>query len=277
MDEETWRVEDKRCGAGRIVGKTGGIDDVDVKPELVHQARQLAIRFGAQPTFAVGSFIPDDFHANVRQGDEFYRTETNDLDAYGEFKMDLGDFDLIYAYPWPEEHAVFRSIVRRCAAPHALYLRYDAREGLSLTRSRYGPEPISADFDLEKFATSLRKKKKVVKAALLDQNFVAGLGNIYVDEALFFAGVRPTRRADKLTKKEALLIGEGAKKVLEEALGHGGTTFQHFLDAEGKVGNHSEYLQVFGRQGKPCLRCGGLIKKTRVAGRGTHYCPKCQR
>ena len=107
---------------------------IEVKPELVHQARQLAIRFGAQPTFAVGSFIPDDFHANVRQGDEFYRTETNDLDAYGEFKMDLGDFDLIYAYPWPEEHAVFRSIVRRCAAPHALYLRYDAREGLSLTR-----------------------------------------------------------------------------------------------------------------------------------------------
>ena len=107
---------------------------IEVNPELVHQARQLAIRFGAQPTFAVGSFIPDDFHANVRQGDEFYRTETNDLDAYGEFKMDLGDFDLIYAYPWPEEHAVFRSIVRRCAAPHALYLRYDAREGLSLTR-----------------------------------------------------------------------------------------------------------------------------------------------
>ena len=107
---------------------------IEVKPELVHQARQLAIRFDATPTFAVGSFIPDDFRANVRQGDEFYRTETNDLDAYGEFKMDLGDFDLIYAYPWPEEHAVFRSIVRRCAAPHALYLRYDAREGLSLTR-----------------------------------------------------------------------------------------------------------------------------------------------
>ncbi len=107
---------------------------IEVKSELVHEARQLAIRFDAQPSFAVGSFIPDDFHANIRQGDEFYRTETNELDAYAELKMDLGDFDLIYAYPWPEEHAVFRSIVRRCAAPHALYLRYDAREGLSLTR-----------------------------------------------------------------------------------------------------------------------------------------------
>lgn len=157
------------------------------------------------------------------------------------------------------------------------YLKITDKEGLLSAKSHYGPEPIDANFDIEKFTDSLRKKKKVVKAALLDQTFVAGLGNIYVDEALFLAGVRPQRRADRLTKKEATLIGQSAKKVLQEAITHGGTTFQHFLDAEGNMGNHSQYLQVFGRQGQKCPRCGGTIKKTRVAGRGTHYCPDCQK
>lgn len=107
---------------------------IEVQPELVQAARELAVRFDARPTFAVGSFIPDGFDGNLRQGDEFHRTETSDPDAYAALDMELCDFDLIYAYPWPEEHTVFRSIVRRYAAPHALYLRFDVREGLSLTR-----------------------------------------------------------------------------------------------------------------------------------------------
>ncbi|OGG86049.1 DNA-formamidopyrimidine glycosylase [Candidatus Kaiserbacteria bacterium RIFOXYB1_FULL_46_14] len=157
------------------------------------------------------------------------------------------------------------------------YLRLADSKDLEETHARFGPEPIALDFDKEKFASALKKRKSSIKAVLLDQSFVAGLGNIYVDEALFYAGVRPTRRADKLTKKEALLLADGARDILLEAIKHGGTTFQHFIDAEGKRGNHTEHLQVFGRQGKACYRCGGTIKKTRVAGRGTHYCPDCQR
>ncbi len=107
---------------------------IEVKPELVQEARQLAARFSAAAQFAEGSFVPDEFSANLREGDEFHRTDTLEHSAYDELDMELRDFDLIYAYPWPEEHTLFRSIIRRCAAPQALYLRYDVREGLSLTR-----------------------------------------------------------------------------------------------------------------------------------------------
>jgi len=157
------------------------------------------------------------------------------------------------------------------------YLRLVDEGALQKARARFGPEPIAPDFDHEQFANALKKRKTSIKAVLLDQTFVAGLGNIYVDEALFYAGIRPTRQASKLTKKEALLLAEGTTVILREAIKNGGTTFQHFIDAEGKKGNHTEHLQVFGRQGQPCYRCGITIKKTRVAGRGTHYCPNCQK
>jgi SAM-dependent methyltransferase len=118
---------------------------IEIKPELVHAARDLAARFRAQPKFAVGSFIPDAFDERIHSGDEFFRTECNEPDAYSVLRMDLGDFDLIYAYPWPEEHTVFRSIVRRCAAPHTLYLQFDVREGLSLSRPAAGKSRRTMD------------------------------------------------------------------------------------------------------------------------------------
>lgn len=123
-------------GVVAIMASRLGYDSygIEVKPELVDAARELAERFHANPVFATGSFIPEQFAGNVRQGDEFHRTETQDPSAYDQLDMELRDFDLVYAYPWPEEHTIFRSIVRRCASPHTLYLRYDVREGLSLSR-----------------------------------------------------------------------------------------------------------------------------------------------
>ncbi len=147
---------------------------------------------------------------------------------------------------------------------------------VAVARSGFGPEPIDPEFDLEWFAARLRKRKTPVKAALLDQSFVAGLGNIYVDEALWRAHVRPMRRADRVTKKEAFVLGEAAGAVMRESIAVGGTTFQHFVDTGGENGNFTDYLKVFGQQHKPCERCDTLIKKTRCAGRGTHYCPGCQ-
>lgn len=144
-------------------------------------------------------------------------------------------------------------------------------------RLKYGPEPIDANFDIEWFVSELRKKKSLVKAALLKQSFVAGLGNIYVDEALWRAKVKPMRRADTLTKAEAAAIAAASGDVMRESIKVGGTTFQHFADTDGESGNFKEYLKVFGKQGTKCERCGGIIKKVRTAGRGTHYCPKCQR
>lgn len=142
---------------------------------------------------------------------------------------------------------------------------------------KFGPEPIDSNFDCEWFTEKLRKRKTPVKAALLDQSFVAGLGNIYVDEALWRAKVRPMRSADKVTKKEAVNLCIAAGDVMNESIKVGGTTFQHFVDTGGDNGNFTDYLQVFGQQGKPCKRCGSIIKKTRCAGRGTHYCPGCQK
>ena len=157
------------------------------------------------------------------------------------------------------------------------YTKLTDAAGVAAARSGFGPEPIAADFDCAWFATKLKKRQTPVKAALLDQSFVAGLGNIYVDEALWRARVRPTRRADRVTKAEAAVLCKAAGDVMNESIQVGGTTFQHFVDTGGKNGNFTDYLQVFGQQGKPCSRCGETIKKIRCAGRGTHYCPGCQR
>ncbi len=157
------------------------------------------------------------------------------------------------------------------------YVKIADTAEVEAARSKFGPEPIHATFDTEYFIKGLKRKKTPIKPALLDQSFVAGLGNIYVDEALFAAKVRPTRRADKVTKAEALALAKAASEIMNKSISVGGTTFQHFVDTGGDNGNYTDYLQVFGKQGTPCPRCGTLIKKIRCAGRGTHYCPGCQK
>ena len=157
------------------------------------------------------------------------------------------------------------------------YVKLADAAAVARARSGFGPEPIDGAFDCGWFTETLRKKKTMVKAALLDQSFIAGLGNIYVDEALWRAKVRPTRRANRVTKAEAAALCAAARDVLMESIAVGGTTFQHFVDTGGQSGNFTDYLQVFGKQGTICPRCGATIKKVRVAGRGTHYCPGCQK
>ncbi len=144
-------------------------------------------------------------------------------------------------------------------------------------RAGFGPELIDDTFDDTWFVEKLKKRNTPIKAALLDQSFVSGLGNIYVDEALWRAKVRPTRRASHVSKKEAVAIRHASRDVMQESIHVGGTTFQNFVDAEGHTGNFTQYLKVFGKQGTACVRCGSIIEKIRVAGRGTHYCPGCQK
>lgn len=157
------------------------------------------------------------------------------------------------------------------------YTKIANAKATELARAMFGPEPIDPQFDCDWFAAKLKKRKTPVKAALLDQSFVAGLGNIYVDEALWRAHVRPTRRADRVTKKEAAALCAAAGDVMNESIAVGGTTFQHFVDTGGKNGNFTDHLKVFGQHGTQCQRCGTIIKKIRCAGRGTHYCPGCQK
>lgn len=157
------------------------------------------------------------------------------------------------------------------------YTKLVNRVALESISAGYGPEPIDEDFPFADFSKRLRKRHTSIKAALLDQSFVAGLGNIYVDEALFKARVRPTRRADRITNNEARLIIETSRAVMRQSLTVGGTTFQHFVDTGGENGNYTDYLLVFGKQNNPCSVCATPIKKIRCAGRGTHFCPKCQK
>jgi len=141
--------------------------------------------------------------------------------------------------------------------------------------SRLGPDPFSEEFTVEYLASALGRKATVM-ALLLDQSIVAGLGNIYVDEVLFAAGVNPTRKANTLTTQEIQKIHAATRAILRSAIDLRGTTFDSYHDAFGETGKYQHQLKVFTRAGQPCPRCGTEITKSRVAGRGTYTCPACQ-
>ncbi len=187
------------------------------------------------------------------------------------------------------------------------YIKLASREEVERVLNKYGPEPIQTSppvlpfangrknrdpllgkgegrersrqlFTLAYFSALFPKRKNTnLKALLLNQELIAGLGNIYVDEVCFGAGVRPSRRVGSITKLEQQKLFSCIPKILSEAIKHRGTTFRNFLDSSGKKGNYTDFLKVYDRDGKPCKRCGSVIKKIVAAGRGTHYCPKCQR
>ncbi|MDQ3863151.1 MAG: bifunctional DNA-formamidopyrimidine glycosylase/DNA-(apurinic or apyrimidinic site) lyase [Actinomycetota bacterium] len=142
--------------------------------------------------------------------------------------------------------------------------------------SRLGPDPLSEEFTVE-YLTSALGRKAGVKGLLLDQSVVAGLGNIYVDEVLFCAGVHPARRASTLTAEEIQNIHAATRDILRRAIELRGTTFDSYHDAFGETGRFQHQLKVFARAGELCPRCGTTIVKSRVAGRGTHTCPACQK
>ena len=139
-----------------------------------------------------------------------------------------------------------------------------------------GPEPLSAAFTEEYLVRAAAGKKTRIKSFLLDQSKVGGLGNIYVDEALFLAGVHPMRQAGSLKPEELIRLHGAVNKVIADGIADGGTTFRDYRDGDGNRGSHQEHLYVYGRDGEPCRSCGALIEKTKVGGRGTRYCPVCQ-
>lgn len=141
--------------------------------------------------------------------------------------------------------------------------------------SSMGVEPLTEDFTSTAFQTSLRRRPKTtIKAALLDQSLVAGVGNIYADESLFRSGVRPDRPAGSLTETEVDRLRSAIQTVLTEAVGGGGTVSDNYFDADGRPGRYAP--QVYDRGGKPCARCGTTLTRTRITGRGTVYCAACQ-
>jgi formamidopyrimidine-DNA glycosylase len=141
--------------------------------------------------------------------------------------------------------------------------------------SRLGPDPLSEAFSVEYLAEAF-KRRAAIKGLLLDQSVVSGLGNIYVDEVLYAAGVHPTRSADTLTREEIRAVHTATRSILVRAIELRGTTFDSYHDAFGENGRFQHQLKVFTRAGEPCPACSTEIQKFRVAGRGTHVCPACQ-
>ena len=142
---------------------------------------------------------------------------------------------------------------------------------------KVGPEPLEDDLTSPQFVARLRRRNgTTIKAALLDQTVVAGIGNIYADETLWAARIHPMRRVASLTDAQLASLLPEIRRIMRLAIEKGGSTDKNYVSAEGKRGSYLDFAKVFRRQGQPCERCGNRIVKLRVAGRGTHVCPVCQ-
>lgn len=138
-----------------------------------------------------------------------------------------------------------------------------------------GPEPLSEEWTTQALKQALaRRSRTPIKAALLDQSVVAGVGNIYADEALFRSGVRSLRASGSLDDAEIARLHREIRSVLTEAIGGGGTTSDNYVDAEGRIGRYTP--RVYDRGGQPCVSCGATLERIKVTGRGTVFCPSCQ-
>lgn len=143
---------------------------------------------------------------------------------------------------------------------------------------RVGPEPLEAGFTLAEFRRRLsRRKRTSIKAAILDQSIVAGVGNIYADESLHAARIHPETKVADVSIAKLRRLHQAIIDSLRISLEHGGSSDRNYVDADGKKGGYLKFARVFRREGQPCIDCGTAIIKTRVAGRGTHICPRCQK
>lgn len=143
---------------------------------------------------------------------------------------------------------------------------------------KMGPEPLASDFTPKVFKRRVdRRKNSIIKAVLLDQTVIAGVGNIYADEALWGAKIHPTMPINRISDRKIYLLFDELQYVLRLSIKNGGSTDRNYVSAEGKRGSYLSFARVFRHEGQPCPRCGTSIIKTRVAGRGTHLCPKCQK
>ena len=140
-----------------------------------------------------------------------------------------------------------------------------------------GPEPFSKEFDATYLKKVISKRTKSIKAVLLDQTIVAGIGNIYADESLYSAGISPFREAKTIKKYELINLKESIVNVLKKSIGSGGTTFSDFRDLAGENGNFGLQTNVYRRTGKKCRKCGNFIERQKIVGRSTHWCPNCQK
>jgi len=150
---------------------------------------------------------------------------------------------------------------------------------LQQEKAKYGIEPIDHEYTFDFFWTGLKRRSKTtIKTLLLDQKFIAGLGNIYADETCFLSGVKPVRKVGTLTNQEAHLIFKNAKNIIKKAIKYRGTSFNTYMSSDGSRGNFQNKLFVYGRKDQLCKKCKkGKIKKTKIGNRSSSFCPICQK
>ena len=192
----------------------------------------------------------------------FYRDSKTPADMSAKISFHLTDGDSL-------EYSDTRTL-------GTLYLLRENDLGRIYGLATLGPEPLSPQFTVEYMVAALAKRKGKLKTVLLDQSFIGGLGNIYVDESLARAGLHPERKANLLTESEIAILFQAINAVISKGICGGGTTLRDYRDGEGNRGSFQEELCVYGRKGMPCPVCGTTIVRMEVAGRGTHYCPHCQ-
>ncbi|MDQ3822881.1 MAG: bifunctional DNA-formamidopyrimidine glycosylase/DNA-(apurinic or apyrimidinic site) lyase [Actinomycetota bacterium] len=182
----------------------------------------------------------------------------------------------------PHRRAVVRlddgsDVAYRDVRRFGTWLLVEADELDDYLAARVGVEPLGPDFTPRALAARLADRRAPIKAALLDQRTTAGLGNIYVDEALWRARIHPLRPAGELRKREIDRLHAAVREALEAGLARQGATLRDYVQPDGRAGEMQNEFRVYGRTGEPCDRCGTPIEKIRAGGRGTWYCPRCQR
>ena len=193
--------------------------------------------------------------------------------SFSEMDTDLPNKHTQAAITFSDDSTLFFNDARRFG-----YIKIVDDEELKKTIAKYGIEPLQQDFTFEAFRTLIRKKKMNIKALLLNQAFISGIGNIYADEICHAAHIQPTRRTSTLTTPEINKLYDETLRIIALAVEYRGTTFNNYVDSDGKTGNFSSLLKVYEREGERCLTCKkGAVQKKRVAGRGTHYCARCQK
>ncbi|MFC7321117.1 DNA-formamidopyrimidine glycosylase [Halobacillus campisalis] len=220
---------------------------------------------------------------DIKRKGKFLIFEMDDLSMVSHLRMEgkFGVYD--QAVPKPKHtHVIFHfkdgselryNDVRKFGTMH---LFEKGTEWASKPLNQLGPDPFDPAFTEEYFYEKLKRTSRNIKAVLLDQAVVAGLGNIYVDEALYRARVHPERQADQLTLEEVKRVREASTSTIVAAVEQGGTTIRSYLNGQGEMGMFQQQLQVYGKENTDCQSCGGPIIKLKVSGRGTHVCPICQ-
>ncbi|HET7627824.1 MAG TPA: DNA-formamidopyrimidine glycosylase [Bacillales bacterium] len=260
--------------AGLIVGKT--VEDVQVLwPKIVKKPDDVEV-------FRL-ELIGRTVQATARRG-KFLKLIFDDLVLVSHLRMEGRYLLCEQADPVDKHtHVIFKFTdgselryrdVRKFGTMH---LFPKGTEEFSLPLNQLGPEPLGRAFTSRYLQDRLSRTKRNIKAVILDQTVVVGVGNIYADESLFRAKVHPERRADSLSAAEVKRLHRAIREILREAVSQGGSTIRSYVNSQGDMGMFQQSLFVYARRGEPCLQCGTLIEKQVVAGRGTHYCRRCQK